>query len=313
MDFLLNKHSIHDDLICAQERVPIQIDKPLESNEKPPIGYKEVEGEWNQQHHQAESTIMQPDLLGITKLLRMVEPEQNPGNKLDYTNNGKVIISKLNPNMPEFTSKKTSLVNSDQLLIKTDQNCDISNNVDLSKLNDEEKKKLQKKLISKIGTTQTTCEKTRRVRNAAIAGILKLSTQPTANVKLMTPDEFMKNENTDSTDTPTKEVIKKSVDIVDKWLNGAPETTKKTLYLGPIIFSKKSKSTESNMSINTVSSEELKVNNFSPTNIANELTEKYTKRIKQKEDASMDIWSKLERDLKAKDEEIKKKSSNSLL
>ncbi|XP_045515857.1 uncharacterized protein LOC123708899 isoform X1 [Pieris brassicae] len=294
-----------------------KIDKPLESNEKPPLGNKEVEGECNQQNLQTASTIMQPDLLGITQMLRMVDPVQNPGNKLDYINNGTVVISKLNPNIPEFTYNKTSrksIDNSNQLLIKTDPNCDISNMVDLSKLNDEYNNKLQKKLISKIGTTQPTCEKSRRERNAAIAGILKLSTQPTANVKLMIPDEFMKNENTDSTDTPTKEVIKRSVDRVDKWLNGAPETSKKPLYLGPIIFKKKIlKSTESNMSLNTVSSEELKVSNFSPTNIANELTEKYTKRIKQVEDASMDIWSKLERDLRAKDEEIKKKSSNSSL
>ncbi|XP_022128815.2 uncharacterized protein LOC111002859 [Pieris rapae] len=316
MDLWLDKHSIHNDLILAQGRIPIQFGKPLEYNEKPPIENKDVEGEGNQHLQRAESPIVQPDLLGITKMLRMVDPEQNPGHKLDYTNNGTVIISKLNPNVSEFISKKSSRqsIDNSDLLIKTDPNCDIRNIHYLKNLHDEEKKKIQKKLLSKIGTTQTTCEKTRRERNDAIAGILKLSTQPTANVNVVTADAFMKNENDDITDTPTKEVIKKSVERVDNWLNGAPEIQKKSLYLGPITFKKKTKkSAESNTSINTVSSEELKVNNFSPTIIANELSEKFTKIINQREHASMDIWSKLERDLKAKDEEIKKKSYNSSL
>lgn len=194
----------------------------------------------------------------------------------------------MNPTVPEFTPRDQSSNTTDSKIFTTmtDLTCDISNKVELSKLNEDEKKKLRQHLRSTLGDTiNTTNEKVKRQRNAAIATLMKLHSQPNENDQIkQTPKDF-EPKNNDSTDLPPREVIKESVEKVNRWLNGSLHTTKKnkkTLYLGPVTFHKKSKSGEIPVS-DTVVNEGMKIANFFPSRIANELTERYTKQLKEKE------------------------------
>lgn len=301
--------------------------------------------------------------------------------KLRDSSNSAVVISKLNPNVPEFvpTSSKTlltahknnnlslnnnmktekdisvtSIKNSNKTndlstfsnVIKSDNSngkadcdsniIDINKRLDVSKLEDYEKEKLRENLKSKISSTSnTSCVKVKRQRNLAIATLMKLCSQPVTStqqqetkvLKLMTPQDFenpkcdtKQEETAESNIVPKKdelisqEVVKQSVEKVNKWLKGPEEKTKsQTLFLGPITYKKKEiikssaspTTTESSVSYHTNDS----ISDYKPSKYATELSEKYKKRSKLQEDVT-DIWTKLERDLKAKDEIIKKQNTS---
>lgn len=117
--------------------------------------------------------------------------------------------------------------------------------------------------------------------------------------------------------------IKESIDKVNNWLN-KPEVTKPKapkIYLEPVAFKKKEASSSSSPSSfqmnHPISSSSPKsfvkvqpisaTPSFVPSSYASDLAKKYEERSKAKEALHLDIWTKLEKDLKAKDEQIKNK------
>ncbi|CAH0723094.1 unnamed protein product, partial [Brenthis ino] len=135
-------------------------------------------------------------------------------------------------------------------------------------------------------------------------------------------DEIMQRESpvSDNLNNSMTKEIKESIQKVDDWLNPKINAENKTsaitrpsLYLGPITFKRKTNSKP--MSPISVESE-LKSQNseksnevFVPSTFASELTKKYEERNKARDNqlTNQDIWTKLESDLKVRDEVIKKK------
>lgn len=172
-------------------------------------------------------------------------------------------------------------------------------------------------------------------RNIAIASLLKLYSDPpmTSGVNenppiLLTPQHFekpyvddtkindapqtSKPQNEILIDTKTNNVenmkeVDNSVAKVKSWLkmDEKPKPLGKALFLGPVTFKKK----EIVKPITPISevSEKTSCNSpsYVPTEYAEKLTETFKMRVKAKEEKTLDMWSRLERDLKAKDEDIR--------
>ncbi|XP_014362107.2 uncharacterized protein LOC106713764 [Papilio machaon] len=283
-----------------------------------------------------------PDLAGITEMLRMVDDfDDSKENKCTVQdNNNTVIISKLNPNVPEFNPKKSDDDKQPENVEAVNKN-GIKKGETSSNTSEHIKQieKLKNKIISP--TNENISIKMKSERNIAIASLLKLYSDPpeTSGVsekqpKLLTPQHFEKPyvddtkgndaSQTSSTNPPKKIVnecetredenmkqeVDNSVAKVKSWLNmdEKPKTLTKALFLGPVTFKKK----ENVKPITPTSdvSEKTSSNSpsYVPTEYAEKLTETYKMRVKAKEERNLDMWSRLERDLKAKDEDIRRRN-----
>ncbi|KPJ03692.1 hypothetical protein RR46_04304 [Papilio xuthus] len=285
-----------------------------------------------------------PDLAGITEMLRMVddfdESECKENKCTQQDNNNTVIsISKLNPVVPEFIPKKSN----DQQPEKVEtSNKNGIKKVETSSNTSEDIKEISERLKIKIisPTNENVCIKMKSERNIAIASLLKLYSDPpeTCGIdekqpKLLTPQHFempyventkvkdvlptssnlaneIVNECETREDRNMKQEVDNSVAKVKSWLNmnEKPKTLTKALFLGPVTFKKK----ENVKPITPTSEVSEKTSSDSPsyvpTEYAEKLTETYKMRVKAKEEQSLDMWSRLERDLKAKDEDIRRRN-----
>ncbi|CAK1547390.1 unnamed protein product [Leptosia nina] len=287
-----------------------------------------------------------PDLTGITQMLRLVNQLDNNGVgttselsdlRKSAAENSSLVISKLNTNAQEFVPLNLSQGSSSKRPLHSNENnspnednvqydIDINKRIDVTKLENNEKEKLKEILKSKIsGTRNSSCGKSKRARNLAIATLLKLTSAPNhvteepAAPKLMTPDDFQTLNNNDALETKenlenqtSNEAINKSVEKVKKWLKG-PESPKKTksIFLGPITYQKRPDTKYCDSPTSSSNNDESNncLTNFVPSSYAAELTEKYEQRLKEKQDQD-DIWTKLERQLKERDEIIRQKIAN---
>ncbi|CAG4950259.1 unnamed protein product [Parnassius apollo] len=204
--------------------------------------------------------------------------------------------------------------------------------------------KLKNKISS---PSKSDCLKIKRERNLAISTLLKIHSSASVlddkSPKLITPAYFEKpcpteplndkafqngqKKSTSSTssfskgsienvvlDTKNSNInheVEESVAKVYNWLNKdeKPSPPGSALYLGPVTFKKKEKvkpKTPANTSYKTAANQTVAAT-FVPSEYANKLTQSYMERVKAKEEKSMDIWTKLEKRLKAKDEEIIKR------
>lgn len=103
--------------------------------------------------------------------------------------------------------------------------------------------------------------------------------------------------------TPVDPHMQESFDKVKTWLSGSPKPKQKPaeLYQGPITFKKKKTIPTSN--VPKTKSPVLTTPSYVPSKYAQELGKMYEERNQIKE-TQLDIWAKLERDLKIKDEEF---------
>lgn len=123
--------------------------------------------------------------------------------------------------------------------------------------------------------------------------------------------------------TPIDPYMQESINKVNNWFNSPPASKSAKLcrgattdvskrkpaepYLGTFMFKKKSVS-DRNSSISSSKSPVLTTPTYVPSKYAQDLVKKYEERNQVKEmhkEEHMDIWTKLERDLKIKDEEYR--------
>ncbi|XP_038212229.1 uncharacterized protein LOC119832619 [Zerene cesonia] len=131
-----------------------------------------------------------------------------------------------------------------------------------------------------------------------------------SNIRTASSEEYENNERLCSN-------VKKPIEKVNTWLKDPEEQVKSSqLFLGPITFkrkaTRKSPDTQTGAS-SSVGSEPLVVEpikNYVPSAYATELSEKYMKRVKDKTASTQDIWTKLEEDLKSKDEIVRRRISS---
>ncbi|CAH2106019.1 unnamed protein product [Euphydryas editha] len=129
----------------------------------------------------------------------------------------------------------------------------------------------------------------------------------------------------DSSDNAIPKEVKDSIEKVEDWLNNPKKVSKSpVLYLGPVTFKRKVKSNNSKtispISTNSENTGSVvyKTETFVPSELASQLAKEYSERKKAKqivEQQQQNIWTKLELELKAKDEIIRnrlKMSSSSL-
>ncbi|XP_046959582.1 uncharacterized protein LOC124529729 isoform X2 [Vanessa cardui] len=123
-----------------------------------------------------------------------------------------------------------------------------------------------------------------------------------------------KNQLCHSKSSPAKEnskdipkEVRESIVKVENWFNSPSKKQKgSSFYLGPVTFKKKVGSKPmSPISIDSENSNVQKSDSFVPSAFADELSKKYMERSKAKEAMDQDIWTKIELELKAKDEKIK--------
>lgn len=111
-------------------------------------------------------------------------------------------------------------------------------------------------------------------------------------------------------DNGTEQEVKESVAKVNSWLNKdiVKQSVAKepALYLGPVTFKKKEvkKTKTEDSNISDKPQNRIGGNSFVPSEYASRLTQSYMNRVKAKEDKSLDLWGKLEMELKEKDKEI---------
>ncbi|XP_026493630.2 uncharacterized protein LOC113398901 [Vanessa tameamea] len=101
--------------------------------------------------------------------------------------------------------------------------------------------------------------------------------------------------------------VRESIVKVENWFNSPSKKQKgSSFYLGPVTFKKKvSCKPMSPISIDSENSNAQKSEIFVPSAFANQLSKKYMERSKAREAREQDIWTKIELELKAKDEKIK--------
>ncbi|CAH2036815.1 unnamed protein product, partial [Iphiclides podalirius] len=221
-----------------------------------------------------------PDLSGITEMLRMVDDYHCSNNNKDEAhilqscNKTGIVITKLNVDIPEYIPENASHKENTKVEVNTEnktKNGEPSNDM-----------------------TQN-------------SELKPLPTGPSPQVnEIKSALEIAEKANS------ANQEVEESVAKVNSWLNKGndhlPSASKgPALYLGPVTFkrkqAKKPKSPISEASDKSLN--RMVDTSFVPSEYASKLTQSYMDRVKAKEDKSLDIWGKLERDLKAKDEEVK--------
>ncbi|XP_047529829.1 uncharacterized protein LOC125065997 isoform X2 [Vanessa atalanta] len=101
--------------------------------------------------------------------------------------------------------------------------------------------------------------------------------------------------------------VRESIVKVENWFNSPSKKQKgSSFYLGPVTFKRKvSSKPMSPISIDSENSNVQKSETFVPSVFANQLSKQYMERSKAREAREQDIWTKIELELKAKDEKVK--------
>ncbi|XP_053607318.1 uncharacterized protein LOC128673477 isoform X2 [Plodia interpunctella] len=146
----------------------------------------------------------------------------------------------------------------------------------------------------------------------------KIETEPERNV---TVNE--KNEDDTVKVEPMESTIQESIEKVNNWLEpkatspsttSSPVCTGPVICMGPVSFKRKEVNCKSPADCDTKIAKNIRpFAQFKPSKYADDLAKKYTERSQMAEQREMSIWDNLKRELKKKDEQIRKKQAANTL
>ncbi|VVC86609.1 unnamed protein product [Leptidea sinapis] len=221
------KEDIIKDLAFASGK-PLKDEDVVVVGDRPSKKYDDCDGDIEEQmqyllsgNNSTDSNMaVGPDLDGITEMILMLDDsflcDKTDSVNVENTTNEVIILSKLNPNVPEFIPKN---INQDikeekskgnntitEKVIKNEktENClkdDLNETtimtLDISRLTNNDTDQLRDRLRNTISETlESNCQKVKRQRNLAMSSLMKLCAKDTKDHKnteiplLMTPSHF---------------------------------------------------------------------------------------------------------------------------